>query len=208
MTRRVRETAFVVVDPATRRHGVAAGGAIVDTGTPGALELAGVLCPAYPEWLGDRSFTEVHGTRFPYVAGEMANGIATTRLVIEMARHGYLGFFGAAGLGRDRVAAAVDELVRTLGHDGAPWGSNLIHSPNEPALEEAVAELYIARGVRRVSASAYMALTPAIVRYAYTGVRVDASGAIHRPNMVFAKQPRRPTRHRRRCSTAWSRAAG
>ena len=30
----------------------------------------------------------------------MANGIATTRMVIEMARAGMLGFFGAAGLGQ------------------------------------------------------------------------------------------------------------
>ena len=38
-------------------------------------------------------------------------------------------------------------------------GSNLIHSPNEPDLEAAVANLYIRRGVKRVSASAYMNLT-------------------------------------------------
>ena len=141
----------------------------------------------YPEWLGDRSFTETHGTRFPYVSGEMANGIATTRLVIEMASNGYLGFFGAAGLGRDRIDLAIGEIANALGHGGAPWGSNLIHSPNEPALEEAVADLYIERGVRKVSAAAFMSLTPAIVRYAYSGVHVDTSGVLQRPNAVFAK---------------------
>ena len=36
-----------------------------------------LLPPLYPEWLGGRSFTEAHGLRFPYVAGAMANGIAT-----------------------------------------------------------------------------------------------------------------------------------
>lgn len=160
---------------------------MVDPATPGALKVVAVLPPIYPEWLGDRSFTEVHGTRFPYVAGEMANGIATTRLVIEMAKNGYLAFFGAAGLGRARVDSALDDLIGALGRDGAAWGSNLIHSPNEPALEEAVADLYIARGVRKVSASAYMSLTPAVVRYAYAGLRVGSTGAIQRPNMVFAK---------------------
>src|SRR5919201_846359 len=143
LTHRVRETVFVVVDPATGRYGVAVEGAMVDPATPGAPKVAAVLPPIYPEWLGDRSFTEVHGTRFPYVAGEMANGIATTRLVIEMAKHGYLGFFGAAGLDRARVDSALDELIGALGLDGPAWGSNLIHSPNEPALEEAVADLYI-----------------------------------------------------------------
>ena len=187
MAHRIRETAYVVVDPATGRYGVVAEDAIGDPAVPGALDVAAVLSPLYPEWLGDRSFAEAHGVRFPYVAGEMANGIATTRLVIEMAKHGYLAFFGAAGLGRARVDSALDDLIGALGHDGPAWGSNLIHSPNEPALEEAVSELYVARGVRRVSASAYMSLTPAIVRYAYSGVRVESSGAVHRPNMVFAK---------------------
>ena len=57
----------------------------------------------------------------------------------------------------------------------------------ETAIEERVADLYIRRGVRRVSAAAYMALTPHIVRYAYTGLGVDEAGRITRRNHVFAK---------------------
>ncbi|MFT7647494.1 MAG: trans-AT polyketide synthase/acyltransferase/oxidoreductase domain-containing protein [Candidatus Poriferisodalaceae bacterium] len=181
-----RETQFVVVDPASGRVGVAVGGALLAGETPGAWPVLGVLPALYPEWLGDRSFNEVHGTRFPYVSGAMANGIASTQIVIEMAKHGCLGFFGAAGLSYDRVAAAIDELQAALGPD-RPWGCNLIHSPHEPALEEAVAALYIRRGVRKVSAAAYMSLNPAIVHYAYSGIHVDEAGAVVRPNMVFAK---------------------
>ena len=59
----------------------------------------------------------------------MANGIATTQLVIAMAKNGMLGFFGAAGLAPKRVEAALDELQATLDPLGLPWGSNLIHSP-------------------------------------------------------------------------------
>ena len=117
----------------------------------------------------------------------MANGIATARLVIAMAEAGFLGFFGAAGLSPARVEAAIDTLSARLDPAGRSWGINLIHSPNEPDLEAAVADLYIRRSVRRVSAAAYMGLTPSIVRYAYTGVREDASGRIHRQNYVFAK---------------------
>ena len=54
-------------------------------------------------------------------------------------------------------------------------------------LEASVAEMYVAKGVRRVSAAAYMALTPAIVHYASSGIYVDANGQVQRPNMVFAK---------------------
>lgn len=182
---RVREPAHVVRESERGRIGVGFGGAL---GTGGLPYLA-TLPPLYPEWLGDRSFAEVHGVRFPYVAGAMANGIATVELVEAMAGAGMLGFFGAAGLSFDRVERAIAHLTQRLG-DQVAWGSNLIHSPNEPALEQAVADLYVQAGVRRVSASAYMGLTKAIVGYAFRGVSTDASGRIHRRNFVFAKVSR------------------
>ena len=185
VAQRVREPAFLVQDPRSGAVGVGLGGRV---GAPGAeaWPLLASLPPLFPEWLGDRSFCEVHGVRFPYVSGAMANGIATTGLVMAMSRAGFLGFFGAAGLSVGRVEAAVEELGRELGDRGA-WGANLIHSPAEPALEEAVADLYLRTGVKRVSAAAYMALTPAIVRYALTGLRQEPNGTIHRDRHVFAK---------------------
>lgn len=194
---RVRETAFVVQDPVSGRMGLGLGGettppipASIPAPTEGSgpvFPLLAMLAPIYPEWLGDRGFGEVHGTRFPYVTGAMANGIASTRMVAAVAKSGFLGFFGAAGLPLDRVEAALNELQSELDPDGRPWGANLIYSPNEPDLEEAVADLYIRRGVHRVSAAAYMALTPAIVRFACSGLRRAPSGKILRTNHVFAK---------------------
>lgn len=156
---------------------------------PPGGETVGTLPPLYPEWLGDRSFGETHGTRFAYVAGEMANGIATTRLVTAMAQAEMLGIFGAGGLAPERVEAAVDELVTTLG--GRPnWGVNLIHSPNEPAVEERVADLLLRRGVPIVSASAFMDLTPAVVRCSAAGLRTDPAGRVVRRTRLFAKVSR------------------
>ena len=152
--------------------------------------LIGSLPPLYPEWLGDRGFAEVHGTRFPYVGGAMANGIASTRMVIELARHGFLGFFGAAGLSLPRIEAAVEELQRELDPERLPWGCNLIHSPSEPAHEEAVAALYLSRGVRCIEASAYLRLTAAVVRYACSGLTRAADGQVQRRNRVIAKVSR------------------
>lgn len=191
---RVREVAHVVREPATGRIGVALEGE-PGVGAPGAnggaAHLMATLPALYPEWLGDRTFQEVHGVRFPYVTGAMANGIATTRLVIAMARARMLGFFGAAGLAKPRVEAAVDELCRELGDDRAlAWGVNLIHSPQEPELEAAVADLLIQRGVRRVEASAFMALTPAIVRYACAGLTESPDGVVRRVRHVLAKVSR------------------
>ena len=194
----VRAPVYVVRDLVRERLGVALDGRMIQpeqtNGHP-TFPLLAALPPLYPEWLGARSFNDVHGVRFPYVTGAMANGIATTRLVIAMAEAGMLGFFGAAGLALPRVEEAVDELVRTLGHRGAPWGSNLIHSPNEPALEMGAVDLYLRRGVRRVSASAFMNLTPSVVRYAAKGLRVDPTGQIRRDNHVFAKISRPEVAH-------------
>ncbi len=185
---RVREAAHVVREGDRGRIGVGLQGELHPgpVNGDGRFPWLATLPPLYPEWLGDRSFLEVHGVRFPYVAGAMANGIATTRLVIAMAGAGMLAFFGSAGLPVERVAAAIDEIEGALGAD-APWGSNLIHSPNDPQLEEAVVDLYLTRGVRRVSASAYMQLTPAVVRYAATGLAAGPDGEIHRRNHLFAK---------------------
>ena len=147
----------------------------------------GTLPPLYPEWLGDRSFLRAHAVRFPYVVGEMATGIATPELVISASRAGMLSFFGSAGLGPERIAEALDRIENGLA-EGASWGANLIHSPNQPGLEMATADLFIRRGVRRVSASAFMGLTPAIVRYAASGLSVDpGSGATVRHHHLFAK---------------------
>jgi PfaD family protein len=147
----------------------------------------GTLPALYPEWLGDRTFLEAHGVRFPYVAGAMANGISTPEMVAAMARAGMLGFFGAGGLELDRVRRGLAQIQDSIGPDGLPWGSNLIHSPHDPELEAAMVELYLETGVRRASASAYMKLTPAVVRYACSGLRVDAAGRIQRQNYLFAK---------------------
>lgn len=161
----------------------------------GHWQLAAMLPPVFPEWLGDRSFSEVHGTRFPYVGGAMANGIATTQFVIELARARCLGFFGAAGLSPGRVEGEVAKLAAALSTESLsprsePWGVNLIHSPSEPAIEDAVCAILLRHGVRCVEASAYMALTPAVVRYAATGLRRAPDGSIQRRNRLLAKVSR------------------
>ncbi|MFH1462930.1 MAG: PfaD family polyunsaturated fatty acid/polyketide biosynthesis protein [Pseudomonadota bacterium] len=190
VTPRVREPSFVVQEPGSGRIGVGFGGQVTPgSGHPSALALLAALPATYPEWLGGRVFCEAHGLRFPYVAGAMANGIASTQMVIELARAGFLGFFGAAGLDLERVEAALNELDGELG-ERRPWGANLIHAPYEPAVEQATVELYLRRQVRRVSAAAYMKLTPHVVRYACSGLTQSPGGQILRQHHVFAKVSR------------------
>jgi PfaD family protein len=157
---------------------------------PGSGEVGQVVFvpPCRPEDLGDHSFRADHRLRFPYVAGAMANGIGSVELVEAMGRAGMLGFFGAAGLSPERIDAAIGRLSRGLGD--LPFGFNLIHSPTEPALENAVVDLYLRRGVRLVEASAYLDLTLPVIRYRVHGIHADAAGRIVTPNQVIAKVSR------------------
>ena len=196
-----RSPAYVVRDGATGVVGVGIGGELrIPAGLNGADVQASrypclaVLPALYPEWLGDRAFLEAHGLRFPYVAGAMARGIASETLVIEMARAGLMGFFGAGGLSPARVEQALVTLNETLGAT-LPWGCNLIHSPQDPELESRVVSLLLDHHVSRVEASAFMSLTPAVVRYAFRGVTRGADGQIHRPNHLFAKISRPEVAH-------------
>jgi PfaD family protein len=170
--------------------GVAEGGVTTlggDAPDPLALRVRALVPAVRPEQLGDPVFRSAHGVRYAYVAGEMANGIGSAEIVEEMGRAGMLGFFGAAGLSLARIEAAVDRIQRTL--PDLPYGFNLIHSPSEPAVETATADLYLRRGVRRVCASAYLDLTLPVVRYALHGIRV-AQGEIVRTNQLLAKVSR------------------
>ncbi|RYE87942.1 MAG: PfaD family polyunsaturated fatty acid/polyketide biosynthesis protein, partial [Myxococcales bacterium] len=185
---RVREPVHVVREGASGRVGVGLGGAVAPAGAAGAWPLLATLPAIYPEWLGDRSFNEVHGVRFPYVAGEMANGIASAPMVVAMAQAHMLAFFGAGGLLPARIEREVASIAAQV--PGRSWGANLIHAPHEPDIEEATTDIFLRHHVRHVCASAFMDLTPAVVRYALSGIHLDPQGRIVRPNRLFAKVSR------------------
>lgn len=184
----IRQPVHVVLDRSSMRMGLA-------HEAPDAsaqMEICGTLPPLYPEWLGDRAFCADHDVRFPYVVGEMANGIATVGCVTAAARTGALGFFGAAGLASERILTAVETLSRSLG-DNAGWGVNLIHSPGAPNVENEVADLLVRKQVPSISLSAFMEVTPAVVRCAASGLTRRTSGEIVRRTSVFAKVSRPET---------------
>lgn len=193
----LRQPAMLVGDPARSRPALA----LQAPAQPEAsvarrtLPLMGVLPPLYPEWLGERAFCEMHGLRFAYMGGSMARGIASTDLVIALAEMGALGMFGSAGLHPEAVDAAITRMQSALDGRGLPWGCNLIHSPNESGLEEALVERYLQRGVRRVEASAFMSLSRAVVRYSCTGLWRDANGLVQRRNHLFGKISREEVAH-------------
>jgi PfaD family protein len=158
-------------------------------GFKGALILAAMPAMRISQ-LGDPTFCADHGLRFAYMAGAMANGIASTDLVMAAARAGVLGSFGAAGLRVAKIEAAISQLSTELGEGERPYCFNLIHSPNEPAHEMAVVELYLRRHVHLVEAAAFLDLTLPAVLYRVYGIHRDDDGAILTPNRIIAKVSR------------------
>jgi PfaD family protein len=147
---------------------------------------AGRVPPLLPSQLGDGGFCRDLGIRYPYLGGSMAKGISSLAMVEALGEAGMLGFFGAAGLPLAEVEAAVARLTAAA----YPCGINLIHSPHEPDLEAALAELYIRRQVRLVEASAFLALTLPLVRYRTHGIHRAPGGEIVAPNRIIAKVSR------------------
>jgi len=153
------------------------------------LETLLVAPPLRVKQLGDPAFCAAHGVRYAYASGAMANGIASADLVIAMGRAGLLSSFGAAGLPPQRVEEAIRRIQAAL-----PQGSyafNLIHSPHEDALERHAVDLYLQHGVTTVEASAFLDLTPHVVRYRAAGLSRDERGEIAIKNRIIAKLSRR-----------------
>lgn len=181
--RNIREPLTIVEDKRDRQRGLLNGKVLA---VPDEMAFCGVLPEHYPEWLGDRNFLHDQGIRFGYIAGEMAHGIATVEMVEAMAKANMLGFYGAGGLNLQTIESALARLQNNLG-DRYAWGINLIHSPQNPEQESAVVDLCLKHKVTRMSASAFMTLSPNVVRYAFTGIHVNSAGQCIRPNKVFAK---------------------
>jgi trans-AT polyketide synthase, acyltransferase and oxidoreductase domains len=142
----------------------------------------------HPQNLGDPIFKAAHGLTYPYVMGAMANGITSVEMVLEAARSGMIGFFGAAGLHPNDIASAIDRL--NAHGKNLPAGCNLIYSPNDPQLEAETVRLYLKNGISLVSASAYMEITLPLVLFRVKGIRQEPDGAIFCPNRIIAKVSR------------------
>lgn len=146
-------------------------------------------CPPL-DWrgLGDRAFCQAHQIDYAYMCGAMANGIASAELVAAAASAGVLASYGAAG----QSIAAINEAIDFLEAHCADktFAINLIHSPNEPEHEGKVVDLFLQRQVRLIEASAYMGLTPAVVRYRLHGLHRNEDGQVVAPNKIIAKASR------------------
>ena len=90
---------------------------------------------------------------------------------------GMLGFFGTGGLDFSEIESGIQAIQSRLNR-GESYGVNLIHSPGMPLLENASVDLFLSYGVKVLEASAFMQVTPAVVKYRLLGLRRVISNAI------------------------------
>lgn len=138
--------------------------------------------------LGDQRFCQDYDIAYPYMAGSMANGIASVKFVEALANAGMLASFGAAGLSLAEIETAIKRLQVSLADKTHCY--NLIYSPDEKGHEDAVVDLYLKYGITLVETSAYMKLTLPVVRYRVKGIHKDDQGNIIVPNRIIAKASR------------------
>lgn len=160
-----------------------------DNAKTGQVEMLMAVPPLTPQQLGDPSFQCFHGVKYAYVTGAMAGGIASEEMVIALGKEKILSSFGAGGLSPARVEAAINRIQQALPQ--GPYAFNLIHSPNEPAIERKAVDLYLKYGVRTIEASAFLDLTPNIVYYRAAGLGLGPANQIEIKNKVIAKISRK-----------------
>lgn len=142
-----------------------------------------------PELLGSADFKIDYGLRYAYVVGAMYKGIASKEMIVATGKARMLGYLGTGGMEISEIQASIDFIRSRLSAD-EPFGMNLLCNLEQPELEERTVELFIKNEIRCVEASAFIQMTPSLVRWRLHGARRLASGAIHRPTRILAKVSR------------------
>lgn len=139
--------------------------------------------------LGDAAFRADYGLKYAYLAGAMYKNIASAELVIQLARGGFMGYFGTGGLRLTRIEAAIQHIQQQLQPHQA-YGMNLLSNLIKPELEEATVDLFLKYHICKVEAAAYMQMSPSLVRYRLKGLHRNAQGEIIIPHKLLAKVSR------------------
>jgi PfaD family protein len=154
-----------------------------------SAEVLAVLPPTPIHQLGDASFRAFHRLSYAYSSGAMAGGIASAELVIALGQMGMLGSFGAGGLPPAKLEEAIRQIQAAL--PNGSYAVNLIHNPQEPAMERGAVELFLKYGVTTIEASAFLDLTENLVQYRIAGLALNEAQQIVIGNRVIAKLSRR-----------------
>ena len=139
--------------------------------------------------LGDAEFKKDYNLKYAYVTGSMYKGISSKEMVLKMAKAGMLGFFGTGGLTLSEIEKTITEIQKEL-PNGHAYGLNLLHNPGDPKREEETVNLFLKYDISLIEASAFMGITPSLVRYRAHDLKRDGNGLAAAPNRIIAKVSR------------------
>lgn len=136
---------------------------------------------------GDANFRKDYGLKYALYGGAMANGIASSDMVIALGKAGCMGSYGSGGMRLEIVEQEIDKIKAALGDK--PYMINMLSNRNVE-MEMKLAQMLIDKGVPAVEASAYIVPSEPLVYYRVKGLTVDADGTIQIPHKVIAKVSR------------------
>lgn len=134
--------------------------------------------------LGDAEFKKEYGLKYALYGGAMANGIASSDMVIALGKAGCMGSYGAGGMRLETVEREIDKIKAALGDK--PYMINMLSNRNSDA-EMNLARLLVEKNVPAVEASAYIVPSEALVYFRVTGICQDENGKIVIPHKLIAK---------------------
>lgn len=139
--------------------------------------------------LGSESFKKRYGLKYAYVAGAMYRGISSAEMVINLAKEGYMCFFGCGGYRNEPLRKELIKIKSALGND-YPYGINIIHNPENQKGEAFKYDLALELGIKCIEAGAYIEINEPLARYKIKGLYRDSAGNVRSGNKIMAKLSR------------------
>ncbi|WP_044199636.1 ACP S-malonyltransferase [Dyadobacter tibetensis] len=139
--------------------------------------------------LGSKDFKASYRVKYSYVVGSMYRGISSAEMVIKLARSGILSFFGSNELPLDVVQQNVNQIQEAL-KGKHPFGVAVRYNPNDTNYDMQLIDLCLQLGVKNIEVSAYLQLTPALIRFKAKGMRRDVKGNPMNEHRIMAKVSR------------------
>jgi trans-AT polyketide synthase/acyltransferase/oxidoreductase domain-containing protein len=139
--------------------------------------------------LGSREFRESYNLEYAYYAGSMVRGISSKEMVVRMGRAGMMCFLGSGSMPFPELEDSIRYIQAKLAQGGA-YGVNLLHNPNDSLREEQAVDILLKQNVQHIEASAFMSVTPALVKFHAKGLKRESGGKIVKTNKILAKLSR------------------
>jgi trans-AT polyketide synthase/acyltransferase/oxidoreductase domain-containing protein len=138
------------------------------------------------ENLGSAEYKKDYNIKYAYATGAMFRGVSSKELVVKVGKSGLLGFLGTGGLSLKNIEEAILYIQNELS-SGDPYGVNLLCNITDPKMEEKTVDLYIKHKIKNIEASAFMQITPALVKYRLNGLTRNSKGDVVANNRIQAK---------------------